>query len=246
MQDDEIQITLEGPPGTTDPRAVAEAITALDKLLRNIAGDEKALLQVSELSTGSAVVSVRCDRQRVELLRAGLDELASATTVPAGWNAESVSALIDLESVSKRAGVEAILLRANDVVRSIDRALADHAEASIAPGPPALGSVRGKLYRYNGLRQTAGVTSNQTGQVVQVRFPSHLTADVRSALDHEVELWGEVERNKNQRVHKILISGLEVVESSRAAVTLDEVAGILGPDWTEGLDAVDWVRRQRE
>lgn len=27
---------------------------------------------------------------------------------------------------------------------------------------------------------------------------------------------------------------------------LDEIAGVLGPDWCEGMDPVDWVRRQRD
>lgn len=30
------------------------------------------------------------------------------------------------------------------------------------------------------------------------------------------------------------------------AISVDEVAGVLGPDWTGGAGSVDWVRRQRD
>lgn len=29
-------------------------------------------------------------------------------------------------------------------------------------------------------------------------------------------------------------------------ITLDEIAGVLGPDWTAGMDSVTWVRAQRD
>ncbi|MER7078151.1 MULTISPECIES: hypothetical protein [Bacteria] len=46
----------------------------------------------------------------------------------------------------------------------------------------------------------------------------------------------------------------EIVLGQRAAlvlivarpISLDDIAGILGPDWTGGLDPVEWVRQQRD
>lgn len=248
IQADEIQVKLEGPLGTIDPRAVAEAILALDKILRHVAGDGPPHLELTDLSVGSAKASIRSDPQRVKTVRGGIDSLTASPVIPQGWGAESISGLVDLERVSARRGVDEVLLRTTKVVSKIDEELARHAEASIALSAPALGSVRGTLYRYNnnGGKRVAGMHDYRTGQSVEVLFPGHLVADVRSALDHEVEVWGEVRRDMNDRVRSITITGIETVQSSRAAVTLDDVAGIFGADWTGGLDPVEWVRRQRD
>jgi hypothetical protein len=248
IQDDEIQVKLEGTHGTIDPRAVAEAIVALDKILRHIASDEPPRLELTGLSVGSAKISIRSDQQRVETVLGGVDSLAASPVIPKGWSAESITGLVELEHVSARRGVDEVLLRTRQVVATIDDELARHAEACIALSPPSLGAVRGTLYRYNnnGDRRVAGMRDYRTGHAVEVLFPGHLVADVRSALDHEVEAWGEVRRDMNDRIRSITITGIETIQSSRAAVTLDDVAGIFGADWTDGLDPVEWVRHQRD
>ncbi|MGI8308406.1 hypothetical protein [Saccharopolyspora hattusasensis] len=247
MRQDEIQINLHGAHEAIDPRAVAEAIMAVDKILRGIASDSPASFSVSGLSVGSAHISVRGDHYRVATVNEGLTTLSASATIPAGWGIESVTGLVELEHVRLRRGVEGVGLRINEAITAIDGVLAEHARQSIAPPPPSLGSVRGKLYRYNNdAKRSAGLRDYRTGHVVDVHFPAHLTAEVRSALDHEVEVWGEVRRDVEDRVRSISIAGIEVFEESRVAVTLDDVAGILGPGWTGGLDPVEWVRRQRD
>lgn len=247
MQDDEIMIELAGPHGEIDPRAVADAITALDKILRNLASDEPPKLSLSMLATGSATAGVRCDPRLIETLRLGMTRLSSGPYIPDGWSVDSVNGLIDLQNVEHRRGVNAVRLKIGEQVSDIDETLAAHAAKSIEPGPPSLGSVRGLLYRYNNdlKKRSAGLRDYRTGQVVNIVFPIHLAALVRGGIDHEVEAWGEVRRNGHDVVSEISIRGIEVVDSSRAAVALDEVAGIFGPDWTDGIDTVEWVRRQR-
>ncbi|WP_019808682.1 hypothetical protein [Saccharomonospora halophila] len=63
---------------------------------------------------------------------------------------------------------------------------------------------------------------------MEIDFPEHLTGEIRSALDHEGEIWGEVTRDRHDRIRSVEAIGLEVVEESRERVTLDDVAGILG------------------
>jgi len=36
------------------------------------------------------------------------------------------------------------------------------------------------------------------------------------------------------------------VDPASRPVSLDDVAGLFGPDWTGGMDSVDWVRAQRD
>lgn len=247
MRDDELTIELGGPHEGMDPRAVADAINAVDKILRNLRGGGPAAPALSDLSTGSARITIRGGSERVELLRSGLGALAESAAVPPGWSPESVVGLLNLHQAANRHGVESIGIAIDDSLDMIDEALVRHAKESIAPSPPSLGSVRGVLYRYhNGGKRSAGLRDSRTERSVEVGFPEHLTGDIRSALDHEVEIWGEVTRDRDDRIRSVEAVGLEVIAESRERVTLDDVAGILGPDWTEGMDPVEWVRRGRE
>ncbi|MBC6446963.1 hypothetical protein [Actinokineospora xionganensis] len=244
----EIRIELDGPHGGIDPRAVADTILAVEKILRHISGVNPAELNLTELKIGSAVIAVRVDQARAEAFHDGVDFLANGDGIPRCWSAEAVAGLIDLERVATRRGVKAIRLRIGKSIHMIDGAIAQHAKNSIMPLPVSLGSVRGTLYRYNNSpsKRSAGIKDYRTGASVEVTFPHRLQSDIRAALDYEVEIWGRVHRDADDQVTTVNAEGIEVIESSRAAVTLDDVAGILGTTWTDGLDAVEWVRRQRD
>lgn len=245
---DELLVEIEGKHGEIDPRAVADAINAVDKILRNLDIKTPARLTVSQLRVGSAKFGVRTDPDRITAMQTGLAELRSSSLIPRGWSAESVAGLVDLRHVNSRRGVQGVQVRAREVIALIDETIAAHAQESIAPSPPSLGAVRGTLYRYNNnkSRRSAGIEDHLTGRIVEVSFPVDLVSAVRAALDHEVEVWGEVRRDGNDRVVSIAITGIETVEESLASVTLDDVAGILSPGWTGDLDSVEWVRRQRD
>lgn len=246
VQPDEIQVELKGRHGQIDPRAVAEAITALDKILRSLSNDSGVPITLSALSIGSANIGIRTSEWSVTTLREGMVNLSEVPTVPVGWSIDTVAGLLDLEQVRKRAGVEEIGLRITDTVQFIDQLLTDNAKASIAPPRPSLGSVRGELYRYNGQRRIAALRDYRTLRAVEVRFPSALAEAVRGALDREVEAQGVVTRDLHDQVKSIDLTELEVVVVSKEKTTLESVIGLFGPEWTDGLDSVEWVRRQRD
>lgn len=248
MSTEEVQLNLDGPHGAIDPKALADAINALDKIVRNIEVGVPAEPTVAGLSIGSAQVSIHVDRQRVEALSNGLALLAFSSVIPESWNRASVQGLVDLEHVENRRGVEGIQLCVDRMVTKIDAKLAAHARESIAPPAPSLGSVRGTLFRYNGApqRRDAGLRDRVTGRVVEVHFSKERAADIRGALELDVEIWGEVRRDLHDRVESVNVVGIEILDSSRERVTLDDVAGILGSGWTDGLDTAEWVSRQRD
>lgn len=248
IKDDEIQVKLEGPHGAIDPRAVADAILALDKILRNVGVGQQPVLAITDLAVGSAQASIRSNEDHVATVRTGIESLTQGAGIPTGWRPESVTGLVELEHVSARRGVREVILKTSRTVAKIDAELARNAEASIAPSQPALGSVRGRLYRYNNNegKRSAGIRDYRDGHTIDVTFGPSLTSAVRSALDLEVEAWGEIRRDILDQVKSITITGLEVIESSRARVMLDDVAGIFGTEWPEGLDPVQWVRQQRD
>lgn len=240
-----IKVELEGSHGQIDPRAVAEAIVALDKVLRSLPQDEPTPLAISSLSIGSAKIGIRATERVAGVMRDGLRDLFHEAVVPRGWSVETVAGLLELDQVRKRAGVEGIWLRIDDALAPLDEQLALHARESIEPPAPSLGSVRGELYRYNGHQHTAALRDYRTSRIVTVTFPTALAADVRGALDQEVEAWGRVTRNIHDQVESIVLEGLTSLETPESRVSLDDVIGMFGSDWTEGMDSVDWVRRQR-
>ncbi|TWP53226.1 hypothetical protein FKR81_04445 [Lentzea tibetensis] len=242
---DEIKIELQGPHGEIDPRALAEAIVALDKIIRSLPQDEPVPASISSLSVGSAKVGIRTNERAAAVIRSGLRDLFHESAVPAGWSVETVAGLLELDQVRKRSGVEGIWLRISDALTPVDEQLALHARESIQPPPPSLGSVRGELYRYNGHQHTAALRDYRTGKIVTVTFPAKHAAMVRQALDQEVEVWGRVTRNIYDQVESIALEGLTALGAPESRVALDDVIGLFGPDWTEGMDSADWIRRQR-
>lgn len=73
------------------------------------------------------------------------------------------------------------------------------------------------------------------------------------AQDPDTKLFGEVvscalPAGHEQEFHEYTRDGLSYSWpiDPNCAVNLEDVAGILGPDWTGGLDSVEWVRRQRD
>ncbi|SDN23490.1 hypothetical protein [Allokutzneria albata] len=182
---------------------------------------------------------------RVDVLREGIAELSASTGIPAGWSVETVTGLLELHQVGKRAGVTSVELKIESVVAAIDEQLASNATGSIRPSRPVLGSVRGELYRYNGRQRTAALSQSGTAKLVTVTFPAALAGEVRGALDRQVEVWGEVSRDVYDDIESIALSGLDIVEAPKTRVALDDVVGLFGAEWTDGLDSVERVRRQR-
>lgn len=58
--------------------------------------------------------------------------------------------------------------------------------------------------------------------------------------------WDDYDHKVKVRRDELDRERREALEGYAPKVTLDDVAGILGPDWTGGLDSVEWVRRQRD
>ncbi len=215
-------------------------------MVRGVTGDQPASTAISHLAIGSAVASIQTDQRRVDALREGLATIATAAEIPSGWSVDSVAALLDLHRTGKRGGVEAVGLRIAGALSDIDDIVAANAKRSIGSTRTSLGSVRGELYRYNGRQRTAALSQAGTLKIVAVYFSIGLASKVRSALDGEVEIWGEVTRNVYDEIESIVLEGLEVTATPKAQVALDDVVGLFGAEWTDGLDSVEWVRRQRD
>lgn len=245
---DKVEITLNGRHGSIDPLAVADALSALDKMLRSFKGIDAPLLRLSDLKIGSAVMGVRADEYRVTTLNDGVEELRAGTgVVPQGWGTDSLRALLDLEKVGGKAGVKGVRMQIGNAVADIDRALAVNARALLDRSVKSLGAVRGRLYRYTNVpnRRTAGLREVNEQVAVDLVFPNRLATEIKALLDHEVEVWGVMHRDVEGVLSKVEVEGLEAAPVANEQLALDDVAGILGRDWTGGLGSVEWVRQQR-
>ncbi|MDJ0491447.1 hypothetical protein QNA24_34265 [Rhodococcus qingshengii] len=248
MAKDEVLVKLQGKHGEIDPLAVADAITALDKIMRNIDGEGEPELTLSNLKIGSAQYGVKTDSRRVERLSTGIQSLTYSAMMPDGWNSASMAGLVELEKVNQRRGVTAIQVDIDGAVCAIDEVIADNASLGLQYFSVSLGSIRGQLFRYANdvSRRSAGLRDRNTGKAVDLKFPERLAQEIKAHLDQQVTAWGEVYRSQDGTIAKIKLEGIEAIPGSQEQLTLDEVAGILGRDWTGGLDPVDWVRHQRD
>jgi len=248
-RDGDITVDLDGERGI-DPRAVADAIVAVEKLVASLSDDDSPRLELAELSTGSAHVSVRSpSSESVVILRDGLRQLHGSAALPDGWGRGALAAVVDLGKVSSKRGVEGVRVSIDSMVERIDGVIQANAEKALAAEYRSLGSVRGVLYRYTNdvakSRRSAGLRDVHTHETVELLFDRNTADRMKAYLEMQVEVWGEVERDTGGRAIKVTVEGIVPVDPIEPA-SAEDGRGLLGPDWTDGADPVDWVRGQRD
>lgn len=243
---DDITVDLEGEG--IDPRAVADAIVAVEKLVKSLDLDPR--LTLTGLSTGSAHVSISAGGQSLDDLSGGLETLSQSAELPARWKRDTVVGVLNLSKVAKLRGVDSLSVRIGERIAHIDAVLQANAESVLEPKSRALGSVRGVLYRYindasKGSNRAAGLRNLNDGEVVTLHFGGDIAPLIKANLDSEVEVWGEVARDVTDKIITVTVEGIEPLTVSEPARVSDG-RGLLGEDWTNGIDPVEWVRSQRD
>ncbi|MGC5245562.1 hypothetical protein ACPXB3_01315 [Gordonia sp. DT219] len=248
--DGKITVHLEG--RALAPQAVADAIVRVESLLNSIGEGENPLLTLTELRGGSAHITMAVRDGAIDELSSGLDELRQHPVLPHGWSRPSLQALVGLAKVSEVRGVEEIRLDIDDTVAAIDDEIRLNAEAALTPSSVSLGAVRGVIYRYindttkkGHHRREAGLRRTDTAEAIVLRFTADDAAKVRNHLEAEVEVWGVVARDMTGQIDHLDVEGIEPVEPDDEAPP-NNGRGLLGSDWTGGIDPVEWVRMQRD
>lgn len=241
--DDDITVDLEGEG--IDPRAVADAILAVERLVKSL--DIEPHLTLTDLSTGSAHVSMSAGGQSLEVLSAGLAQLGEAAELPDGWVRDTVLAVLGMGKVKKLRGVDSLKLRIGEYIANIDSTLQANAESVLEPKSRTLGSVRGVLYRYNNDKnnRSAGLRNLNDGEAVTLHFNTDTAPLIKENLDSEVEVWGEIARDVTDKIIQIAVEGIEPIPATEPTRPGDG-RGLLGEGWTKGIDPVEWVRMQRD
>lgn len=252
MERDEVRLKILGAPNSIDVRALHRSMGGLIDLLHS--ATESHWL-ISDLRVSSALLEVRpAEREDLDWdstfqeLTEGLHHLNATSSTPANWGDAMLEALVQTAGLGKFAGVEGVELTigAGSPIRLDGEIVANASRALTAPNR-SIGSVTGKIDRYlsRSGKKNFGLVDENTGKSVKVSFSSLMEARVVEAIGKQVLAWGELRRDHTGRKVSLSLEDFEVVERVRRSVSVDEIVGVLGREWTNGLSSVEWVKEQR-
>lgn len=249
---DELRLSLEGQKGEMAAASFITAAQALVKLLDGASRD-KIAWKVSTLATGSLRIGLTASRSAdsadpqdvVDTVLSGLVTLRQASTIPHGYTLPMMGHAQQLAGLKGKGGITDISISAGATVVKIDEELARNAAEAVSGKAVSIGSVQGILDKVNfrNIREF-GLIDERTGASMRVTFGSELDDAVKQAIDTPVVVTGTLYRNA---------TGQKVTMRARSIAALtkqpprpvEQLVGILGDDWTGGLDSVDFIRVQR-
>lgn len=248
---EEVRLTLGGVHGDIDPRALQRAIAGLLDLLAAAGIEDWAITELREGSVGLAVAPRAADpdiREKFAAIVGGIDTVSDEQRFPDGWTVQMVNGLIGAAQVEDNAGVTGITLTFGDVgSRPIGDRVRLNAEEIARRGYVSVGSVRGRVHRWVSQkgRREVSLVDEASQRSIRVSFLPAMDERVRDAIGHEIRAWGELRRDHSGQKESLRLDDFEIIDATQAPATVEELAGMLGRDWTGGVGSVDAVRRQR-
>jgi hypothetical protein len=266
MERPEIEIVVDGPNDSVSVEVLAQAAETLRTLLHGTGAQGWVVSALKVGSTHLAAappVSKDCHNRDAEEFKRVVEGLIAVTSdeEPKGWDDSALDSLVRLNN---RVSEVSALQGARVVTRSdsstehtfyLDERFAVKAENmlnKLKHSAQAFGSVTGVVDRFrsrNGNREF-GLIDTESGRPVSVHFSKDDEDTVRKLIGIKVVAWGMLRRNPSTNQKKILtMEGIKVINEPNEIsenVTVADFEGILGTDWTGGLDSVSWVRAQRD
>jgi hypothetical protein len=249
---DEVRLSVLGEHGSIDIEALHTALGALLDLFK--AGGLAGGMVISDLREGSAQVAVRArystpetELRFAEIVK-GLNDLAEEQ-VAEGWDSAMLESALGLASVLEFTGVAGVQVSANGTASAVvTPTTRTTAQRELATSSVSIGSVTGRIHRFfdHKSRREFGLIDELTQHSVKVTFSRDMETKVLRAVGKTVLAWGELRRNRDGRKVHLKLDDLRIVGRGRPAPDLDEMVGLLGPDWTGGESSVESVRRQRD
>ncbi|WP_144312079.1 hypothetical protein [Actinopolyspora erythraea] len=247
MGTSEVCLDINGPHGQMDPRALTEGLDHLLTLLEKLQpADDKPEWNITGLQLGSYKVEVQGRPDVASIAAHGLDELAQHPGIPTGWTLDAVRQVTKLGKVREKRGVDDVRIALGKTLALINETLLHNAEKSLERWPDSIGSIQGRLFRYNDSSRKAGVTDEVTLQTVEIKVPDELRRTVASAVTYDVCVGGLMHHTSEGHVSQMTLEEIDVLPAPGPPARIDELVNILGSDWTGGMDPVEAVRRQRD
>lgn len=230
--------------------AGAEIIRALDGL-----ADEPVNWTITDLRMGSALATVAGDDPHLEAadkaargLMEGLDVLRRGER-PEDWNPEVVlgmkafARLVEPSTSGPRASLRLIQGEVPTQSVDLDRVLTDGLTAWQPVDRLFQGSTIGRIVGVNIARGNRASLRPKAGRVVQVRFGDELAADMKNALYNDVEVFGTLRRDDQDRVFHVAADDVNVLDVGTSA-SWDSIFG-LDPNFTGGIPVERYLEESR-
>lgn len=253
-----VSMRVEGDPRQMDVAEALAALTALARLLAEWEDDSprwrpvevaiSSLALVVEPASSDPSILERAKRESMQL-RAGLQSFSERAVIPHDWSDTKARLLRKAGAhMNASAGITGLTLIVDESPAiHITPVMLDNAIAAVRIRTESYGSARGKLDIVNlrGRRPKINLLDESTGDDVRCVVPNDLVDHVTSHIGRIVEVEGLLHRDSEGRKVSIDVTDMQLVERP-LPVPVSQLVGILGPDWTGGLDSVEWVRRQRD
>jgi hypothetical protein len=255
---DGIELRVEGDASQMNVSEALASLTAMARLLSEWEPDSpiwrprhasisSLALTVAPASPDAGII----ERAYSEARRVGdgLRYLAKHASIPAGWSPRKARLLrkagAHMQAGSGITGLSITIDPAEPIY--ITPVMLENANAAVKVRLLSYGSAVGKLDIVNlrSRKPKIQLLDQQTGDDVKCEFSPELLDQAMSLVGKVVAVEGLLKRDTEARKVSIEVTGLSQVER-QIQPPISELIGILGPDWTGGVDSVEWIRQQRD
>lgn len=188
----------------------------------------------------------------VRFFMSGLERLETSAALPEYYSENTVRRILDL-GAKKGNAVQTAIASVNGQVGKevvLNESLLDNAQRAISGNYRTIGSVVGKLDILDSRhgdknRFRSNLLDESSNRGVVAVIAKDREGELRQLWNKRVLLFGEITKNDTGQPIRIDVS--EVVEIPPEGGGGREFVDLVGvaPDWTEGLDSVEYLRRQR-
>lgn len=191
--------------------------------------------------------------QAMRAFVSGVKQLRDGPTLPEFYSVSITKRFRFFESLAKQLGADAVRIGTNDrddidlVV--LDADIYTHAKSVSMACYHSLGSLSGRLIHIrDGLRgpSIAGILyEDRTRRGIKASFPASLKEELRESWARRVALVGEIERNSSHQAFAIKVHEIRPMpQPDETPVCFQDLSGI-EPNWTGGVDSVQYIRELR-
>lgn len=248
----EITVEVEGDANRIDARTLLDVARSMLDLLESV-GERPNYGSVwvpTGLVVGSLCLDLVCSEPDaadvVDTVMNGISSLDHSVVLPDGFRDRDLRSLVDMARTAHKGGGNGVKVVAGDTKREITDRVAQNAEAARSIKVQSWGSVSGVLDRLilRNNRNEVGLIDDVTKRAVTVRFPERLRDRVVGSMAKRVVGVGRLTRDLSGEKLTLELYELELDEK-QPPEPISQLVGVLGDDWTGGLDAVEFVRGNR-